>query len=197
MLPELKLPPGCKLVYTNTEICHALDKLANKLNQQLKGETPVVLCVMQGGLVFCGQLIPRLECMLEVDYIHATRYHNQTTGSDLVWKSYPNTPLQDRTVLIMDDILDEGHTLKSIIQYCESQGAAKIISAVLVKKTHDRCLEHDCISNSLTDNIALTVEDKYVFGFGMDYNGLYRQYHSIYAVEEPTKNEPVVNESRK
>ncbi|MCK4674782.1 MAG: hypoxanthine-guanine phosphoribosyltransferase [Gammaproteobacteria bacterium] len=204
MLPELKLPPGCKLVFSNAEITTALDKLADRLNQQLKGETPVVLCVMQGGLVFSGQLIPRLECMLEIDYIHATRYDNQTTGGDLLWKSYPVTPLKDRTVLIMDDIIDEGNTLKSIIQYCEAQGARKIVSAVLLKKIHNRCLEHDCISNSLTDNIALTVEDEYVFGFGMDYNGLYRQYHSIYAVEEqepavdgPAVDEPTVDETGK
>ncbi len=197
MLPELKLPPGCKLVFSNAEISRALDKLASKLNQQLRNENPVVLCVMQGGLVFSGQLIPRLECMLEIDYIHATRYDNQTTGSDLVWKSYPVTPLKDRTVLIMDDIIDEGNTLKSIIQYCESQGATRIVSTVLLKKIHNRCLEHDCINTSLADNIALTVEDKYVFGFGMDHNGLYRQFHSIYAVEEPTVDEPAVNESEK
>ncbi len=139
MLPDLKLPPGYKLVYSNAEICSALDLLADRLNQQLKGENPVALCVMQGGLVFSGQLIPRLECMLEIDYIHATRYENQTTGGDLAWKAYPATPLKNRTVLIMDDILDEGNTLKSIIQYCESQGASKIVSTVLLKKNHNRC----------------------------------------------------------
>jgi len=187
MLPELKVPPGCKLVYSNTEICTALDDLAARLNQQLKGENLVALCVMQGGLIFSGHLIPRLECMLEIDYIHATRYDNKTTGGSLAWKSYPVTPLKDRTVLIMDDILDEGNTLKSIIQYCESQGAARVVSAVLLKKKHNRCLEHHSIENSLTDNIALTVEDEYVFGFGMDYNGQYRQLHSIYAVEESEK----------
>ena len=181
---EPMLPDNCKLVFNNTEITSALDKLADKLNQQLKNETPVVLCVMQGGLVFSGQLIPRLHCMLEIDYIHATRYNNQTSGSELIWKARPLTSLKDRTVLIMDDILDEGITLKSIIQYCESQGATKVISAVLLRKNHDRCVGHDCIDAALTDNIALTVEDKYVFGFGMDYNGLYRQLDAIYAVQE-------------
>ncbi|MCG6937249.1 MAG: hypoxanthine-guanine phosphoribosyltransferase [Gammaproteobacteria bacterium] len=187
MLPDLKTPPGCRLVFSNTEICNALDQLAARLNKQLQGENPIALCVMHGGLVFAGNLIPRLECMLEIDYIHASRYDNQTTGGDLAWRSYPATSLKDRTVLIMDDILDEGNTLKSIIEYCESQGAAKVISTVLLKKMHNRCLDHPGIENTLTDNIALTVEDKYVFGFGMDYNGQYRQLHSIYAVEESDK----------
>ena len=173
------LPDNSRLVFSNTEISDALEKLAGKLNIQLKGETPVVLCVMQGGLVFSGHLIPRLECMLEIDYIHATRYDNKTSGGELVWKAYPVTPLTDRTVLVLDDILDEGQTLQSIIQYCELQGASKIISAVLLRKNHDRCVDKE-----LTDNIALNVGDHYVFGFGMDYDGKYRQLDSIYALED-------------
>ena len=173
------LPDNFKLVFDNAEINRALEKLADRLNQQLAGETPVVLCVMQGGLIFSGHLIPKLQCMLEIDYIHATRYGNTTTGGELSWKSYPDTSLAGRTVLILDDILDEGHTLQSILHYCESQGASKIISAVLIQKKHDRCV--DC---ELTDNIALHVEDKYVFGFGMDYDGKYRQLDSIYALDE-------------
>ena len=180
------LPDNCKLVFNNTEINHALDKLADKLNQQLENEIPVVLCVMQGGLVFSGQLIPKLRCMLEVDYIHATRYNNQTSGSELLWKAYPATALKDRTVLIMDDILDEGMTLQAIIQYCEAQGATKVVSAVLLRKNHDRCVDHNC-ETTLTDNIALTIEDEYVFGFGMDYKGRYRQLDAIYSLKEKDK----------
>lgn len=173
------LPDNCKLVFDNAEILAAIDRLADRLNQQLEGETPVVLCVMQGGLIFSGHLIPRLKCMLEIDYIHATRYGNTTSGGELSWKSYPDNDLSGRTVLILDDILDEGNTLQSIIKYCETQGASKIISAVLVRKHHDRCVDHE-----LTDNIALDVEDKYVFGFGMDYDGKYRQLDSIYELYE-------------
>ncbi len=173
------LPKNCKKVFDNAEINNALDKLADKLNLQLEGEKPVVLCVMQGGLVFSGQLIPRLHCMLEIDYIHATRYNNKTTGGELLWKAYPSTPLKNRTVLILDDIFDEGHTLQSIVQYCETQDASKIVTAVLLRKNHNRCIDE-----TLTDNIALHVDDQYVFGFGMDYNGQYRQLDAIYALNE-------------
>ena len=184
MCQNLNLPPRCKLVFSNQEITSALDKLAGQLNQQLKNDNPVVLCVMQGGLLFSGHLIPKLNCMLEIDYIHVTRYDNQTSGGELLWKAYPVTSLKGRVVLILDDIMDEGKTLQSIIQYCEEQGAAKVNAAVLLQKNHNRCIGHNCIDGSLTDNIALTVEDNYVFGFGMDYNGLYRQLDSIYAIEE-------------
>lgn len=182
-LSYLNLPLNSRLVFDNVEIITALDNLASRLNQQLVDETPIVLSVMQGGLVFSGHLIPRLNCMLEIDYIHATRYNNKTTGDKLVWKSYPVTPLKNRTVLILDDILDEGETLLSIIQYCEAQGASKIISAVLLKKIHNRCVDNDTLTRSLSENIALTVDDEYVFGFGMDMNSQYRQLAQIYALE--------------
>ena len=183
MKHDLNLPANCKRVFDRIEISDALDALAIKLNKQLENETPLVLCVMQGGLVFAGHLIPKLSCMLEIDYIHATRYDDQTSGSQLQWKAYPAASLKNRTVLILDDILDEGVTLQSIIQYCELQGASSVISAVLLKKIHDRCVSDDCISAALIDNFALTVEDEYVFGFGMDYNGQYRQLDSIYALK--------------
>jgi len=172
------LPNDAKLVFSNNEIIVAINALADKLNSQLKNETPVVLCVMQGGLVFSGQLIPKLDCMLEVDYIHATRYNNETEGGQLQWQAYPVTNLANRTVLILDDILDEGITLQSIVQYCETQGAEKILSAVLLRKNHDRC-----VAKNITDNHALTVDDDYVFGFGMDYNGQYRQLDAIYKLK--------------
>ena len=182
-MSNLTLPAGCKLVFSKQQINAALDKLADKLTTQLKNDNPVVLCVMQGGLLFSGHLIPKLNCMLEIDYIHVTRYNNGTSGGEILWKAYPATSLKDRVVLILDDILDEGKTLQAIIQYCEAQGAAKVEAAVLLRKKHDRCIGHHRTDKPLTGNIALTVEDKYVFGFGMDYNGLYRQLDSIYALE--------------
>jgi len=182
-LSNVTLPAGCKLIFSNQEINTALDRLAEKLNPKLKNTNPVVLCVMQGGLLFSGHLIAKLNCMLEIDYIHVTRYNNKTSGGELQWKAHPATSLKDRTVLILDDILDEGKTLQGIIQYCQQQGATKVEAAVLLRKKHDRCINHHHSNEALSDNIALTVEDKYVFGFGMDYNGLYRQLDSIYALE--------------
>lgn len=172
------LPENTRLIYDNKQISTALDKLADKMNQALSGSQPLVLCVMQGGLVFSGQLIPRLKCQLEIDYIHATRYQNGTTGSDISWKAEPASRLQDRTILILDDILDEGLTLKAIIEYCKKNGAREVLSAVLLHKCHQRG------DNSIqADFTAMQVEDSYVFGFGMDYEGQYRQLDAIYALE--------------
>lgn len=178
------IPRNSRLIYSNAEINQAIAALADRLNAQLRDKDPLVLCVMQGGLVFSGQLIPQLTCMLDIDYIHATRYNDDTQGGELRWKAYPDTSIQGRHVLILDDILDEGMTLDAIIRYCESQGASQVSAAVLLRKTHQRCLSDTSLESSIADNIALTVDDHYVFGYGMDYNGKYRQLDAIYALDE-------------
>jgi len=172
------LPDNSRLIFSSQQIHTAMDELAAKMNPALENTKPLVLCVMQGGLVFSGQLIPRLDCLLEIDYIHATRYQNGIIGSDIAWKAEPAASLDGRTILILDDILDEGLTLKAIKQYCKNQGAKQIFSAVLLHKKHNRG-----DSSVKADFVALEVEDSYVFGFGMDYEGRYRQLNAIYALE--------------
>lgn len=171
--------PESELVFGFEEISNAIDRQAAILNKELAGQNPVVLCVMNGALVYTGHLFTRFTFNCELDYLHATRYRNTTQGDELEWQSYPNISLENRTVLILDDILDEGITLDAIKRYCYSSGASKVVMAVLLLKKHDRC----CIEID-SDFVALEVKDKYVFGFGMDYEGQYRFLNSIYALRE-------------
>lgn len=168
-----------ELVYDAAQISQALDGLAAQLDENLRHSYPLVLCVMQGGLIFSGHMLTRLKCMLELDYIHATRYRNQTTGDVLEWLVHPRNSLRDRTVLILDDILDEGVTLQAIKNYCIEEGASRVVSAVLVHKNHNRRID-----NIAADYVALEVKDRYVFGFGMDYKGQLRHLNSIFALPE-------------
>lgn len=166
------------LLYTAAEVNSALDKMAEAINRKLSTENPLILCPMLGGVVITGQLITRLTFPLEIDYIHATRYRGETTGKDLQWVRKPQLNIAGRTVLILDDILDIGITLEQIIQACEEAGARRIYTAVLVEKqiTKSRGLEH-------ADFTGLTVPDRYVFGYGMDYKGFLRNCSGIYAVK--------------
>lgn len=167
-----------KLVFDEACISTAIDEIAETLNSRLQNECPLVLCVMNGGLIFTGQLITRLKFDLELDYLHVTRYQNGTVGNKLDWLVHPKSSLSGRTVLILDDILDEGVTLEAIIRYCKAQGASEVISAVLLQKKHDRG-----VAGVSSDYVALEVEDEYVFGFGMDYHGHLRHLPAIYAVK--------------
>jgi len=171
------------LIYDADEISAALDKLALEVSNQVKqvedDQPIIVISVMNGGMVISGHLLTRFKFPLQVDFIHATRYRNKTTGGELEWKVEPHQSIEDRTLLVLDDILDEGYTLDAIVEYCKSKGARKVISAVLVEKKHDRRkpgVQCDCI--------GLTVDDRYVFGFGMDYKSYHRNLNAIYAVSD-------------
>lgn len=169
---------NARCCYTKEQITHAIDRMAADITEQVGDLNPLLLCVMTGGLIITGDLLLRLEFPLQYDYIHATRYAGNTRGSELNWITRPHTSLAQRHVLIVDDILDEGITLKELLNYCRQQGVSSVRTAVLVNKLHDR--KH---LNS-ADFIGLTVEDHYVFGYGMDYKGYLRNVPGIYAVAD-------------
>ncbi|MGZ8096293.1 MAG: hypoxanthine-guanine phosphoribosyltransferase [Methylosarcina sp.] len=179
MLKEIQqVQATADLLYTEAEVEAALDKMAHDINRSLADRNPLLLCVMNGGIVVAGKLIPRLTIPLTVDAINASRYRNQTSGSCLEWKLKPGTPLSGRTVLIVDDILDEGITLEAIVAYCLDQGAAEVLSAVLV----DKKLDHK--KPITADFVGLKTENRYLFGYGMDYKGYLRNAAGIYACKE-------------
>jgi hypoxanthine phosphoribosyltransferase len=164
-------------LYTEREMSDMLDDMAEAISPRLQDKHPLCLSVMIGGLIPTGQLLPRLNFPLEIDYIHATRYRGATSGSDLHWYVHPKASLQDRTVLVIDDILDEGLTLQAIVKYCQEAGAQEVLTAVLVEKQLN---QRPGLQQA--DFTGLTVPNRYVFGYGMDYQGQLRYVPGIYAV---------------
>lgn len=165
-------------LYTTNEVEAALDRMAINIHKELQDQNPVLVCVMVGGLVLLGNLLPRLDFPLEVGYVHATRYKGETTGGTLSWNVKPTAHLKGRAVLVVDDILDGGITLAAIIAEIKALGASKVYSAVLVDKYRKR------VSNGLqeADFVGLQVEDHYIFGYGMDYNEYLRNAPGIFVV---------------
>lgn len=160
------------------EVDAAIQKMAEGIVSKLGHTNPIVMCIMNGGLITTGKLVTRLDFPLQIDYLHATRYRNTTSGHALNWIKYPTLSLKDRTVLVVDDILDEGATLAAVIEYCNSQQAARVYSAVLTDKLHERK-----VSNIKADFVGLEIEDAYVFGYGLDYKGYLRNAPGIYAID--------------
>lgn len=167
-------------LYTTAEVQAALDKMAVNIHKKLHEKNPVILCVMVGGLVPMGNLLPRLDFPLEVDYVHATRYNSGTRGGIIEWKVRPKLSLQGRTVLVVDDILDGGITLAAIIEEIHKLGASEVYTAVLVDKHQSR------VVNGLekADFVGLEVDDHYIFGYGMDYHEYLRNAPGIFIVAE-------------
>lgn len=164
------------LLHDENEIASVLDEMANDISSDLAESNPLVMPVMQGGLIFAGHLITRLAFPLRINYIHATRYRGEQSGGELHWIARPSESLEGQHVLLLDDIFDQGYTLEAIAADCLKQGAASVRSAVLLKKNHPRA-----VADYRPDYFALEVADQYVFGFGMDYEHQLRNLNGIYA----------------
>ncbi len=168
------------LVHDRVDIEYAIARMAVRIRNDYAGDVPVFLTVMQGGLPFSGQLsldIGARGLDLEFDYLHATRYRGATSGGELTWKHRPATPLRGRRVLLVDDIVDEGHTLAAVRAWCIGEGARDVRIATLAVKRHDRC-----VAGLRADYAGLDVPDRYVFGYGMDYHEQGRNLPEIYAL---------------
>ena len=166
-----------EIVLSEQAVNQAICVIADKLNQDYADELPIVLCVMSGAVFFTGQLLPKLRFPFEFDYVQATRYHGGTEGKSLKWIVMPKENINNRKVLILDDILDEGITLEVIVSQCRQIGASEVKVAVLVEKNLSK-------SKPIQANyVGLEVPNRYVFGCGMDVYGWWRNMPAIYALK--------------
>jgi hypoxanthine phosphoribosyltransferase len=166
-----------ELLYERSTLESVIADMGRKIDAALDGERAVFLPVMNGALIFAGQLALAIRTDLEFDYVHATRYRGATSGSDLHWLREPAVSLVDRVVLLVDDILDEGHTLKAVREDCYRRGAKRVLIASLCTKRHDRLVE-----GIASDFNGVELPDRYVFGYGLDYYEQGRNLPAIYAL---------------
>lgn len=177
-IEEITASADC--LYTKKEVEAALDALAFSLNQRLTGKQPIFLCVMVGGIIPIGNLLPRLNFPLELDYVHATRYRGKTVGGELHWIAKHRLSLKDRTVVVVDDILDTGLTLKAVLDVCRAEGAKEVFSVVLIDRPDARKPEGE----PTADFIGLSIANRYVYGYGLDYKEYLRNMPGIYAIKQ-------------
>ncbi len=167
-----------ELVLSAEEVSATLKQLAGEISVQLADKQPLVLSVMSGATVFAGQLLPLLEFPLDFDYVQVSRYGDAIRGGQMVWKVPPPVSVKGRVVLVLDDILDEGITLAEIRASVLELGASACFSAVFVEKETGRQ------KPIRADFVGLNVPNRYVFGFGMDVHGAWRNLPAIYALKE-------------
>ncbi len=173
-----QLLAGAQLVHSAETVSQAVDRVAAEITATLADEFPLVLAVMGGAAVFAGQLLPKLPFALEFGAIEATRYGNGTAGREIEWRLAPRENVAGRTVLVVDDILDEGVTLAAVRKRLLELGASRVLTAVFADKALGRA------KPIAADFVGLAVPDRYVFGFGMDAYGLWRNLPAIYALKD-------------
>lgn len=161
---------------TSEDMNRAIERMAGEISARLAGTDPLVLCVATGGIVAAGLILPRLSFQLRFDYVHATRYRGTTRGGDLDWHYRPSDAIRGEQVLVIDDILDEGITLNAIVRACREDGAVGVHTAVLVEKLRP----HRCEA----DFVGLRVPNRYLYGYGLDYRGYFRNVSGVFAVAD-------------
>ncbi len=172
-----QLLDDAEIIFTEAEVSAVVEKMAQDISAVLHQSDPLVLSVMGGAVVFSGWLLPKLLFPLDFDYVQASRYRNQIQGHDIHWRVAPSDNVHGRTVLLLDDILDEGITLAAVRDKCLEAGAMRVLIAVLAEKATGKA------KPIRADFVGLVVPDRYVFGCGMDVHGRWRNLPAIYALK--------------
>jgi hypoxanthine phosphoribosyltransferase len=173
-----------RIFETADEVCSAecvsaeVARMASEITAVLGTRHPLVLVLMRGGIIFAGHLLPQLRFPLQLDYLDLTRYGSATVGGEISWKVSPGTTVDGRAVLVLDDILDEGHTLAAVRAKLLQAGASDVLIAVFSEKDLGRS------KPVKPDFLGITLPNRYVFGFGMDVRGAWRNLPAVYAVKD-------------
>jgi hypoxanthine phosphoribosyltransferase len=157
----------------------AVRNVADVLNQRFTeplAPFPLVLGVMGGAVVFTGSLLPQLAFPLEFDYIHVSRYGDDDRGGEVVWKVIPRQNVAGRTIIVVDDILDEGETLAHVKQRLLDMGAAEVIIVVFADKELGKAKPVQA------DIVGLSIPNQFVVGFGMDVYGYWRNLPGLWSI---------------
>ena len=169
---------SAQLVCSAATVTQAVQRVAAGITHALAAENPLLLCAMNGAVVFAGRLLPLLKFPLDFDYLHLTRYGDATSGGRIEWKVFPDVAVAGRVVLVVDDILDEGHTMFEVREHVLAAGAERFYCAVFADKDVGKP------KPIAADFTGVTLPNRYVFGFGMDVKGAWRNLPEIYALKE-------------
>lgn len=167
------------VLFNREEVNAAVQKMADEINEFYGDEPLILISVLTGAIIPAAWLITKLKMPIQMDFVHATRYRGGLYGAELEYRVPPRLDLEDKHVLIVDDIFDEGNTLAAIKGSVEKRKARSVKMAALVRKVHDRGLTRDYV-----DFIGLDVPDVYVFGCGMDAYEEWRHLDEIWVLEQ-------------
>ena len=167
-----------EIIFSEQQVQAAVTRIATEITAALAEEHPLVLSVMGGAVIFTGQLLPLLNFPLDFDYVHVSRYGNKLQGGELKWKVAPHENVRGRIVLVVDDILDEGETLHAVKQRVMELGATRFYSAIFADKLNGKA------KPIKADFVGLQVPDRFVFGYGMDIHGAWRNLPAIHATKD-------------
>ena len=176
-----KLLADSEILFTVDEVNAATTRIAKEINRDFADQHPLILSVMGGAVVFSGQLLPQLDFPLDFDIVQASRYGDKTVGSQLTWRVAPRDNIVGRDVIILDDILDEGITLAAIVDLVKRNGARSVACAVFCAKDYGEEINNK--KPLKAEYVGIKVPNRFIYGYGMDVSGAWRNLPAIYAVK--------------
>lgn len=168
-----------KPLLNETEIQSKIKEIAQKINLDYNKEEICVICVLKGSVMFCVDLVKHFDMPMRLECIRLASYGSSTTSSGTVRAVDISLPdLNDRHVLIVEDIVDTGLTAKFLLDFLATNFKTKSTKlCALLDKKCKRKVEVDA------DYVGFEIDDKFVVGYGLDYDGLYRNLPYIAYVE--------------
>ena len=163
-----------RVLFDEQAIHRRLDQIAAQISNDYRDRELTVIAVLNGSLVFMADLMRRIQLPLRLDCLSVASYHDKAqTSGEVIFKQIALPDVQDRHILILDDILDSGHTLAAIREKLETAGPRSIKVCVLLSKKKTRARAVDA------DYLGFEIEDEFVVGYGLDYDERYRNLPSI------------------
>ena len=157
----------------------AIDDLAVKINADYRGtgKVPVLLCVLNGSIVFTGELMERLDFDVDLMSIKLSSYQGTSSTGQVRTEMGLTGDVAGKEVIIVEDIVDTGRTIESLVRILHEKGASavKVCTMLLKPEMYNKDIA--------LDYVAMEIPDDFIVGFGLDYDGLGRNYKDIYVLD--------------
>ncbi|OBQ55639.1 hypoxanthine phosphoribosyltransferase [Halodesulfovibrio spirochaetisodalis] len=164
-----------EVVYSEEQIQERVKELAEQINKDFEGEDLVVVCVLKGAFMFFSDLLKHITVKPEIDFVRCASYGNSTTSSKTVsFTKDLEISIDGKHVLIVEDIVDTGHTITFLMSQLKARGAKSLKLASIVEKLERREAE------VTVDYPGFVLEKGFIVGYGMDYAEKYRELKAIY-----------------
>ena len=174
-----------RVLFDAPAIHERLEEMAARITADYSDRELTVIAILTGSLIFMSDLLRRIPLPLKLDCLSVVSYHGKTqTSGEVVFKQLAFPDVAGRDVLILDDILDTGHTLAAVRKELEAAKPRSIGVCVLLSKTKPRAREVD------VDYVGFEIDDEFVVGYGLDYMERYRNLPYIGVLREELLRQP-------
>jgi hypoxanthine phosphoribosyltransferase len=167
-----------KLAISAEQIENALDDLASRMNQDLRDKKVLFLGILNGSFVFAADLFRKINFDCQITFLKLASYQGTSSSGKIKRLIGMNEDIKDHTIIILEDIVDTGHTLDNIIKQLKGYEPAEIKIATLLYKPD--AFQHDI----KLDYVGLEIPNDFIIGYGLDYNGYGRNLKQIYSIIE-------------